>query len=157
MATNKTTRTVRRKEGAIARVLLGDGFGSALAVVLAEPSVAIFDDRGHEGDDLAWLRNEEPMFIVSVSNYAITRGRWPIVDRGPMDTSRFPILPKFVQDRSWPDDIQIYEKGCFRRATRAEAQGLERLAVWDPEHVEDRVRDAYAGRENKWVLSMKLL
>jgi len=34
--------------------------------------------------------------------------------------------------------------------------GLERAAVWGPSHVEDRLRDHYAGRKNKWVESLRI-
>lgn len=37
-----------------------------------------------------------------------------------------------------------------------EVEGLERLAVWDPEHVEDRIRDHYNGVQNIWVESLRL-
>ena len=29
-------------------------------------------------------------------------------------------------------------------------------AVWDPQHVEDRLRDHFAGLPNKWVQSLAL-
>ena len=32
---------------------------------------------------------------------------------------------------------------------------LFRLAVWEPAHVEDRLRDHYAGAPNKWVESLR--
>lgn len=43
-------------------------------------------------------------------------------------------------DGSWGEDP----------ATRAQCAGLERTAVWDPEHLEDRLRDHRAGRPNRW-------
>jgi hypothetical protein len=50
----------------------------------------------------------------------------------------------------------LYEKGQIRPATKKECIGLEREAAWDPTHVEDRIRDYYAGRKNKWVESLKI-
>lgn len=49
-------------------------------------------------------------------------------------------------DGSWGEDS----------ATRAQCAGLERSAVWDAEHVEDRLRDRRAGRLNKWAESLAL-
>jgi hypothetical protein len=33
---------------------------------------------------------------------------------------------------------------------------LERVAVWDPAHVEERIRDHYAGRPNAHLAYMKV-
>jgi len=43
-----------------------------------------------------------------------------------------------------------------RPASREECAGLEAAAVWEPEHVEDRLRDHFAGRPNKWVESLRI-
>ena len=156
---SEVKKRIRRQEGSVARIDLGVGYGSALAVVLTSPSFAIFDERGRDPNELGWLASAAPMFFVAVDNYAITRGHWPIVEKGPVDTSRLPIPPKFMQNRQMPEKIQIYQNGSFRPSTREEVEGLalEALAVWSPEQVEDRVRDAYAGRENKWLSQLKLI
>jgi len=52
--------------------------------------------------------------------------------------------------------FQIYLAGHIRQASRAECEGLERCAVWEPEHVEDRLRDHFAGKPNVWVESLRL-
>jgi hypothetical protein len=46
--------------------------------------------------------------------------------------------------------------GVERPATREECFGLERAAVWDPEHVVSRLDDHFAGRPNAWVDLMRL-
>ena len=50
-----------------------------------------------------------------------------------------------------PELAPLYE----RLAIAEECVGLERAAVWEPEHVEDRLRDHFAGRSNRWVESLK--
>jgi hypothetical protein len=52
--------------------------------------------------------------------------------------------------------LTIYLLGDIRPAKRKECVGLECCAVWDPEHVEDRLKDHFAGIPNKWVQSMAL-
>lgn len=47
-------------------------------------------------------------------------------------------------------------RGGEEPASRQELEGLEVAAVWDPEHVEDRLRDHFSGRPNKWVESIRL-
>ena len=48
------------------------------------------------------------------------------------------------------------EGGVERTATQAECEGLERLAVWSALQIEDRLRDARAGRPNRWVEIVKI-
>jgi hypothetical protein len=43
-----------------------------------------------------------------------------------------------------------------RPAAPEECVGLEGVAVWDPTHVEDRLRDHYAGRPNAHLAYMKV-
>lgn len=49
-----------------------------------------------------------------------------------------------------------YDNGKIRRATKMACEGLERAAVWEPEHVEERLRDLYVGKPNIWVEQLKI-
>jgi hypothetical protein len=62
-----------------------------------------------------------------------------------------------MQDPQKPEKLQIYHHGKIVPATRKGVVALERTAVWSAEHVEDRVRDEYSGRENKWLQSLRLV
>ena len=64
--------------------------------------------------------------------------------------------PHFIQDALNPRSFSIDERGAFRPATKEECIGLECAAVWDPTHAEDRIRDHYLGRKNKWLESLKI-
>ncbi len=50
-----------------------------------------------------------------------------------------------------PELAPLYE----RPATTGECIGLEAAAVWEAEHVEDRLRDHFAGQLNKWVEQLR--
>ena len=90
-------------------------------------------------------------------DHAVTSGRWIIVGNVPLDDTLLNPLLFFVQDIMRKDRFSIYEKGGkIRPATKEECVGLERAAVWEPSHVEDRLRDNYAGHKNKWVESLKI-
>jgi hypothetical protein len=39
---------------------------------------------------------------------------------------------------------------------REDCVGLERAAVWEPEHIEDRLRDHFNGIKNIWEESLKI-
>ena len=42
-----------------------------------------------------------------------------------------------------------------KAATQEQVRGMECAAVWEPEHVVDRLNDQFAGRPNKWVESLR--
>ena len=86
---------------------------------------------------------------------AIKKGRWPILGHIPLE-GQLTDPPRFIQDELNKKSFQIYKAGVIIPATREQCEGLERSAVWDPEQVEDRLRDHYAGRINKWVESLKI-
>lgn len=56
----------------------------------------------------------------------------------------------FIQDYFNPADLRIYIGGEVRPASYEECEGLERCALWDAEHIEDRLRSYYDGVPDKW-------
>ncbi len=152
--TNGKKRRVPRRVGDVVEITLDSAGLMAYAVVLAEGAFAIFDGRTAPDADAAIRR--PPMFYVAVIDGAVTTGRWPVVQTDVDLVPALKVPPTFMQDPLNREKFQVYERGMMRPASRAECLHLERTAVWDPEHVEDRIRDAYAGRENKWLRSMKI-
>lgn len=153
MASQRLKR-VRRQVGEVVKISLDDDGLVAYAVVLKSPKFAVFDGRDVPAVQDVLKRN--PMFYVSVMERAVASGRWPVVRVNPGAVPALKAPPTFMQDPIHPEKFQIYEGGVMRPATRAECESLERTAVWDPEHVEDRIRDAYAGRENRWLRSLQI-
>lgn len=88
-------------------------------------------------------------------NRTVKTGQWPVVGRAPLDKG-FTLPLQFIQDPLNKNSFSIYDNGQIRRATRQECIGLERAAVWEPEHVEERLRDHYAGCRNKWAESLRI-
>ena len=69
------------------------------------------------------------------------------------------ILPmQFIQDTLNSEKYSLYNPntGEITPTTRDKAIGLERAAVWDAHHVEDRIRDYYLGIPNETVERLKL-
>lgn len=145
----------RRRVGDIVKIDLGDGFHS-YARVLEEALFAFYDTRTREDLAIDEILRRRVLFIVSVMNHAVTRGRWRVVGGAPLDEVLRSPPPRFMQDALDPDSFSIYEKGEIRPASKDECEGLEREAVWDPTHVEDRLRDHYLGQPNKWVEDLKI-
>jgi len=146
----------RRKVGDVIKIDLGSGFHT-YARVLEYVLFAFYDRRVRKALPIERIVTLPLLFQVAVMRYAVTRGRWVIVGSAPLDESLLNPPPQFMQDIMDKTRFRIYENnGTIRPATKEECLGLECAAVWDPGHVEDRLRDHYAGRKNKWAESLRI-
>ena len=152
MNSKSSSKRIRRRVGDVAIIPLGEGNLIAYAVVLDDASFAIFDARGDLSVERALQRT--PMFYVAVMDSAIKSGRWPVITVPKDFVPQLSAPATFMQDPLNPEKIHIYHLGRMTPATREDIAGLECTAVWSPEHVEDRVRDEYFGRRNKWLESL---
>jgi len=152
--TESKNSRIRRRVGDVVSILLDGKHEIAYAAILEQSKFAVFDGRDVSNAEGALQR--PPLFYVSVMNSAVTSGRWPIVAFLPERIAHLQAPPTFMQDPLRPEKFQIYDRGTMRPATRAECESLERTAVWDAEHVEDRIRDTYAGKESRIVQSMHI-
>jgi len=148
-------KSQKRVVGDMVRIDLGEGIHS-YARVLDKDLYAFYDCRAQEDPSIALIAANHILFKVAVMRYAITRGHWKVIGHAPLEAALLKPPLQFMQDILRPDQFSIYENGKMRSATREECLGLERVAAWDPEHVEDRLRDHYAGRPNKWVESLEM-
>jgi len=145
-------KIIRYLEGAVLSIDLGDGT-YCFARLLKRPTMAFYDLRASHIPPLEEILSRPVLFKLWVMAYAVTKGVWPVVGRHPLEPSLQEVPVFFKQDG--PGKFCTYREGEERRATRAEIEGLECAAVWDPEHVVDRLKDHYAGRKNKWVESLR--
>jgi hypothetical protein len=154
---NKATgpKRIRRRVGDVVVIPLGESNATAYAVVLDDGNFAIFGAKDGAPVEVALQR--KPMFYVAVMDSAVKSGRWPIIDVPPGTVPQLQAPPTFIQDDKNPEKLEIYREGKIEPATRDEVLGLERTAGWAAEHVEDRVRDEYVGRKNKWLESLRLV
>jgi hypothetical protein len=151
MLTKRQQRTI----GAIVKIPLGDG-RHTYGQILPEADCAIFDARTSMELEIADIVRRPVLFRVAVYKHAFTRSGWPKVGTAPLREEFAQPVPKFMQDIIEPTSFSIYIGGQIRPASRAECVGLERSAVWEPEHVESRIRDHYNKVPNKWVESLKI-
>jgi hypothetical protein len=145
----------QRTVGAVLTVPLGDGT-TCYAVTLPEADFAFFEARTNDSSPPVSLLEKPVLFRVAVHKSAWASGRWQKVAKVGLPEHLQNPEPRFVQDALEPSQFQIYVGGNIRPASRAECEGLERAAVWDPEHVESRLRDHYAGAPNQWLESLRL-
>ncbi|MDN3649150.1 immunity 26/phosphotriesterase HocA family protein [Reinekea marina] len=123
--------------------------------VLNEPLMAFYDCKSENVLDVNDVISRPILFRIWVMNNAIESGRWQVLGNIPLDLE-LEETPRFFKQNSLSKKLSIYFEGEETPATKEECQGLERAAVWDPEHVEDRLRDYFAGVPNQWVESLKV-
>ena len=60
---------------------------------------------------------------------------------------------KFIQDILNPKNFKFYNPntGEITPANREDLKGLECAAIWEANHVEDRLRDHFLDKPNVWV------
>ena len=141
-------------DGAFVKIPLGEGehsYGRKLEGAL----YAFYDAKAREDLPLIEVRVRPVLFKIWVMSRAVTSGRWEIVGVAPLE-ERLREQQFFFKQDIITKKLSIYSNGQERPATREECEGLEKAAVWDAEHVEDRLRDYYLGQPNKWVKSMKI-
>jgi hypothetical protein len=148
-------KSYKRNLGDILKIDLGENFHS-YCHTLGDASYAFYEGRFDEDQKIDQIIHLPILFKIAVMDYAVKFGRWAIVGNSPLPESLAHLPAKFIQDKIDKRQFRIYENGEIRRATRDECIGLESAAAWDPEHVEDRLRDHFAGRENKWVKSLEM-
>lgn len=158
VATQKQKR-VRRKVGDILRIDLGSA-RHAYAQVAAEPMLVFFDGSFDEGVAVESIPNLPVAFKLWVANHAITKGTWPVIASEPL-VSPNADEPFFYKQDAINGQLSLYhsefaETNYERPASLDECQHLECAAVWEPEHVVDRLNDRAAHRPNRWVEALRI-
>jgi hypothetical protein len=147
--------SIRRAIGAVHAVpLAGDLHGFCIA--LQDADFAFIDHRSKSLHLPAGLLAMPILFRIAIHKSAWTKGRWPRVGMVKLPPGLQSAVPMFMRDALRPDQYSLYVGGEIRAATRAECMGLERMAVWDPEHAESRLQDHLAGRPNAWVRQLAI-
>lgn len=140
-------------EGAILELCIDNQY-YVYAQILGKAGYAFFDFASNKRmQEFKILQTREVLFILSVYNDVVTRGKWRKVGKLPIreDLQTQPL--QYIQDIHYPDRFELYDPntGEITKATREQCEGLECAAVWEASHVEDRIRDHYLGVPNIWV------
>lgn len=142
--------------GDIVRVPLADG-SYGYGHVLTEPLVAFVAHRdGGEAKNFHELIQKPAAFRIWVSNRPMKDGSWSIVGHVEPDAAALRPVPFFKQDALSRRVSITYDGGIEFPATADECRGLERAAVWEPEHAAERLMDYFEGRPNRWVESLRM-
>lgn len=159
MVTAQKHKRVRRKVGDIVRVDLGSG-RHAYAQVAYEPLIIFFEGTFDEEMAVERIPSLPVAFRLWVSNHAITKGTWQVIGSGPLLPENAE-EPFFYKQDAISGRLSLYHSAFAatdyeRPASLEECQLLECAAVWEPEHVVDRLDDYAAHRPNRWAESLRI-
>jgi len=148
----------RITEGSILEININDKY-YCYAQILKNANYAFFNYKSEKKlKDFSCLTKAPILFVVAVYKSIITKGRWIKVGKMTI-REELKVLPmKFIQDSLDPQRFKIYDPntGEIKKSTRNECVGLECAAVWEAEHVEDRIADFYEDKPNKWVEQLSI-
>jgi hypothetical protein len=146
----------RIKTGAIVKIPIEKEYHT-YGRLLLRPYVEIYDGKTKENiSRLEEIVSKPILFTLCVFDYAVTKGRWEIIGRTDFSENEVNIPLQFIQDPINPKSCQTIDAlGNMEPASVEQCRKLERSAVWDPEHIEERIKDYYAGKPNKWAESLR--
>lgn len=146
----------RRIVGAILAIDLGNA-RTAFARTLPKAEFVFYDLQLQTQDlyDLTKIVCAPIAFRLPVMDYAVKKNRWIQLSVVPLEARLLKPQKYFIQDVI-SGEFSIYLDDAITPASRKECIGLECAAVWDPEHVEDRLRDHFAGTPNVWTEQLRI-
>jgi hypothetical protein len=121
--------------------------------------VEFYDRQGKDGEpvEITELEGTPVAFRVSVMDSAFKpSSAWRSIGKLPLREGESP-NSRFAKQDALTGALSIYwedtSAGTWHEepATLDECAGLETAAVWSANHIEDRLRDHFAGEPNKWV------
>ena len=143
----------QRTVGSIVEIPLEDGFHSYGHIL--ETQIAFYNIHTKDKIELGEIITFPVLFITTVYDYAITKGYWLKVGKKvSLDNALVHTLPRYNQDMLNPQNYTLVYDDKQVSATKEECIGLEYWSVWQPEKIEERLNDYFAGRKNKYVERM---
>lgn len=141
----------RITEGAILEINIDNQYYTYAQILLKGLGYAFFDFKSENKLlDLSILLESKVLFIVMVYNDVITNGEWKKVGKLEIREDLRVQPMKFIQDALNPNKFRLYNPntGEMIPTTKEECKGLEVAAIYEAEHIEERISDYYSGRVN---------
>jgi hypothetical protein len=142
-----------RREGDFISIDLHNGFFS-FGRVLQEPLIAFYDVYSNGQPQIGKLADSSVLWRLWVYNYAVEDGRWQVIGNRSL-THDLLVEPVFYKQDPITKAMSLYQGTREWPATLEECEGLECAAVWEPEHIEERLIDHFEGRTNRWVVLLQ--
>lgn len=125
------------------------------AQVVAFPLIVFFDLRVEARPSLREILDSNVAFSLWVAKSALVDQAWTVIGRSPIPETvdRRPAF--FKLDRISGKYFLTYSGEEEIPVSAAQLADVECAAVWELEHLLDRLQDHFAGRPNRWVEAMR--
>jgi len=156
---NNTIKRQRIIEGSILEINIENQYFVYAQILKKGLGYAFFDFKSFEKlIDISILNKAKVIFIVMVYNDVITKGIWVKIGKLDIRDELKELPMQFIQDSQNPSNFEIYNPntGEISKATKEQCLGLECTAVWEANHVEDRIRDYFNSIPNIWVEQLNI-
>jgi hypothetical protein len=148
-------KRVTKHPGDLFSIPLSDG-RIGYAQWLADGTACIYlaaDSEVHPIDRVATL----PMaFRVLVFKDTLSRFGWSKIGVAPVPAEHS-VPQRYVKKDPLSGQVSLYFEGKEVPATLAEVRGLETLAVWAHPHIVERLEAQLAGKESKFLKSVRVV
>ncbi len=141
----------RWENGAILKIPLDDVwfiYGQMLPHENCE--IAVYDSRTKVDINPNDIIRYPVLFRVAVHKSVYNNGKWIKTGKASIPKDLSQPRETYIEDVI-SDKFSIYKLGDIRPASKEECIGLDCCAVWEANHVEDRINDHYAGRDCIWL------
>lgn len=131
--------------GSIVEIPINNGEYYCYGQLIGYGECAVFDYRSPQPiTDFSILNDTRMLFRVCLYRHVIGSGEWLKVGKLPL-REEFKTFPDQFIYHDWNQRFFLYkvESGEIIPASKEECRGLERCAVWDSNHVEDRILAHY--------------
>lgn len=147
-------KRIRPKPGDVLEINFSEQNHSYAHVSNIGSLVIFYDYKGQEQLSLDEIILLPIAFRVWVYSDVLKSGRWPRV--GNIKSDILFENPQFYKQDHITGTLSIYhddyaDTNYERPASLSQIEGLERAAVWDAQHVEDRLECYFKGEECKWL------
>jgi immunity protein 26 of polymorphic toxin system len=106
--------------------------------------------------DLDLIEKSNILFKLIIHRSAVTKGYWKIIGVKELPEDLKVPVPFFRQAIGNHNDCWIVIDDDSKKVDPAACVDLERLAVWEHDHVEQRLKDYYNGVRNDYTYALRL-
>jgi len=101
------------------------------------------------------LKKVNDTLVLGIYSDIILKGTWRIVGEATLLLRNISIPDFYIHDKT-TDAYFIYSKdGKITPSTKERCEGLETAAIWDTNHVIDRLKSTFGGETDIWTNSIK--
>lgn len=140
-------------EGEFVAIPLEGKFG--FARLTKKLRIALYDLELPSVPPLEQIERAPILCRIGAVPIGIASKRWRVIGRKPLEPALLAPV-KFFRHPQGSTYVDIYEGGEFKPYAGEDLTKMECVASWEPRHVEERLRNHFAGRPDPGTESLKV-